>query len=300
NTLLIDRNKDRDFTNDGSPYSGNGQFIAARNRHYTEFDKIAIPYEWQYESTFTEEPFLCKIFFWYPEENGTPKTSSLLRLCWREGDFTYKKQDAKIIMVDDDCNGLFDTNDRWALFPKDSLEEKFVASLHLFRDATRNGWLGETAFELSGISPQGNRVHLQEKIVETTKAEDFAADAPYSQEARRPRAARTISWMTDYRSALRKARRSKQNILVNFCTSWSGPCLILEERTFNDAEVVSLTNEFINVKLDGDTERALAKQFNIQNYPTLLILDSTGKELSRVVGYQPAAEFTKYLFQYKK
>jgi thiol-disulfide isomerase/thioredoxin len=298
--LLIDRNKDFDFTNDNAIYTGKGQFINNRNRHYTEFDPVALPYEWQNESKLTEEPFLCKLYFWYPEENGLPKTCSIMRLGWREGVFTFGGKEAQVVLVDDDGNGLFDTSDRWALFPKDSLGDKFVASLHFFRDVTRYGWLGETAFELSGIAPQGNNLRLRIKQVELTSAEDIFSSTPYSHEARRPRAARQISWLTDYNAALRKARREKKNILVNFCTSWSGPCLILEERTFNDAEVVTLTDEYICLKLDGDLERKLVKQFDIQNYPTLLVLDARGKERSKVIGYQPAAEFSAYLKQYIK
>lgn len=298
--LLIDRNKDLNFTNDGAIYSSKGQFISNRNRHYTEFNPVAIPYEWQHENKLTEEPFLCKLYFWYPEENGPPKTCSVIRLCWREGVFTFEDNEALVVMVDDDVNGLFDTNDRWALFPKDSLGEKFVANLRFFRDATRYGWLRETPFELSGISPQGNNLRLRIKQLELTSTDDIFSSTPYSQEVRRTRAARQISWLTDYNAALRKARLGKKNILVNFCTTWSGPCLFLEERTFNDAEVVALTDEYICLKLDGDLERKFIKQFDIQSYPTLLILDAKGKELSKVIGYQPASELSAYLKQYLK
>ena len=297
--LYIDRNKDRDFTNDGAPYKSDGQFVKSRNQHFTEFGRVALPYDWQQGNTLTEEPFLCKIYFWYPDL-GQPKTCSLLRLSWREGSFQFNDQQAMVAVVDDDANGVFDASDRWALLPQDSLGDEFVGDIHFFREATRAGWLGETAFEVANLAPQGNKVLLRRKEHELSRQEDLALDTPYNQEVRRPRAASEINWLSNYNRALQRARRTRQNIFVTFCVPWSGPCVSLDSRTFNDAEVVSLSNSFVCLQLDGDLERTLVRQFSVQNYPTLLILDHTGKELTRVVGYQPAAELARYLKQYVK
>lgn len=298
--LLVDRNKDRDFNNDGASYSSEGRFIARRNQHYTEFEKVALPYDWHHENTLTEEPFLCKIYFWYPDDGSQPKTCSLLRLSWREGRFVYDDRRAVVVLADDDANGIFDANDRWALFPEDSLGDTFLRDVRFFRETTRLGWFAETAFELTEIAARGDKIILHKEESALSRDEDLAIDTPYSHEMRRPRAASQINWLDAYPRALQRARRTKQNIFVNFCVSWSGPCVILDERTFKDAEIVSLANSFVCLKLDGDFERDLVRQFGVQNYPTLLILDSAGKELTRIVGYQPAAELARYLEQYLK
>lgn len=169
-----------------------------------------------------------------------------------------------------------------------------------FRDATQLGWVGETAFELVELFPRGDGVRLMIKPVDMTREEDLSRETPYIEEPRRPRAAREIEWHSDLNEATQRARRTGKHLLLNFCTSWSGPCLVLDERTFQDAEVVALTDNFVAVRIDGDRERAHVRKHNIQSYPTLVILDPRGNELSRVVGYQPAAEFAQYIKQYVK
>ncbi len=292
--LYIDLNKDRNFNNDGPPYTTQGRFIKNRNRHYVEFEHVAIPYEWQLDGEMTEEPFLGKIYFWY-SDNGQPTTARIIRESWREGVFTFRDQQAVVVLSDDDCNGIYDRNDRWALVPEDSLGKRFVAGLHWFRNVTRLGWIGNTAFEIAELSPRGDYVILQIKPVNWTREEDFARDTPYAEEPRRPRAARSISWLSDFNEALKKARRFKKPVLVDFYTDWCGPCKVMEQRTYTDAEVVQLSDNFVCVKINGDLHRDLVKRFNIHSYPTLLLLDSRGREQSRIIGYQPATVLVGFL-----
>lgn len=296
--LYIDLNKDHDFKNDGPPYASEGKFILNRNRHYIEFDRVAIPYEWVFEETATEEPFLCKIYFWYGE-NGLPMSGRIVRQSWRRGSFEFGHQKVEVVLSDDDCNGIYDSNDRWALIPADSLGTPYLAPFYLFRNLTRLGWLGDTAFEIYKLSPRGNKVILRLKEVTWTRQEDFARDNPYALEPRRPKAAREIEWLTDYRKALRLARKLKKPLLLNFCTTWGGPCKMMAERTYKDAEVVALTDDFVVVKIDGDQHRDLVKRFKITSYPTAILLDPGGKEVSRLVGYHPAAEFAAFLKSFK-
>lgn len=292
--LFIDLNKDRNFSNDGPPYTTQGRFIKNRNRHYVEFEHVAIPYEWQLDGEMTEEPFLAKIYFWYSDQRR-PAIARIVRESWREGVFTFKDRRAVVVLSDDDCNGIYDRNDRWALVPEDSLGERFVAGLQWFRNVTRLGWIGDTAFEIAELSPRGDYVILQKKDVDWTREDDVARDNPYAEEPRRPRAARPISWLQDFSEALQKARRFKKPILVDFYTDWCGPCKVMEERTYTDAEVVQLSDQFICVRINGDQNRALVRRFNVQSYPTLLLLDSRGKEQSRLIGYQPASVLASFL-----
>lgn len=294
--LYVDRNRDRDFNNDGPPYSGTGVYLPQRNRHYAEFEKVALPYEWRGDVSSSEEPFLCTLYFYYPDDGGNPKIGNILRQCWREGRFAFGDRQIHVFVVDDDANGVYDANDRWALLPVDSLGSEVICAAKAFRSTTRVQWLDEiTAFELIEISPRGTMLRLKKKDADLSREEDLANDSPYAHEPARPRAARTITWERDYATAIRKARREKRNLLVRLCTTWSNPCVIFEERTFRDAEVVSLTDAFVCLDLDGDSQRHFIRRFQVQQYPTILILNAKGIELSRVVGYQPASEFSRFL-----
>jgi len=292
--LFIDLNRDRDFTNDGPPYTATPRFLPSRNRHYVEFDRVAIPYEWELEKGLTEEPFLGKIYFWY-EKADKPAAARIVRESWREGVFSFGEKRARVILSDDDCNGIYDANDRWALLPEDSLEGDGRGDLRWYRSITRLGWLGDTAFEIVHVSPRGNEVTLRRREVQWTREEDFARDNPYAVETRRPRAAREVEWLQNYAQALKLARQFKKPVLVNFFVPWCGPCRVMEERTLGDAEVVDLTDQFIRLRIDGDRHSELIRKYRITSYPTFLILDTHGLEKTRIVGYQPASAFVAFL-----
>jgi thioredoxin-related protein len=38
---------------------------------------------------------------------------------------------------------------------------------------------------------------------------------------------------------------------------------------------------YVGVKLDGDLEKDLVKRFRVKGYPTVVVLDSSGKEVQR-------------------
>ena len=43
-------------------------------------------------------------------------------------------------------------------------------------------------------------------------------------------------------------------------------------------------------EVNGDVEKAHVKRFSVAAYPTIVVLDSAGAELRRVVGYQASKE----------
>jgi thioredoxin-related protein len=70
----------------------------------------------------------------------------------------------------------------------------------------------------------------------------------------------------------------------------------MDEWIWNDAEVASLLGAgYVGVKLDGDVERALVQRFKVTGYPTMIVLDASGKELERVVGYQSSKAMLTFL-----
>jgi len=63
---------------------------------------------------------------------------------------------------------------------------------------------------------------------------------------------------------------------------------MLKRKTFSDKEVGDYYNaNFINYSADGETTEGneLAHKYKIQGYPTLLILDKNGKQLTKQVGF---------------
>ncbi|MBD0830624.1 thioredoxin family protein [Aestuariibaculum sp. TT11] len=81
--------------------------------------------------------------------------------------------------------------------------------------------------------------------------------------------------------ALTKAKAENKLVFIDFYTVWCGPCKKMAREIFPLSTVGELyNNNFINLKLDAEKEgEAVAKQYNVTGYPTLLYLDAEGKVL---------------------
>ena len=98
-------------------------------------------------------------------------------------------------------------------------------------------------------------------------------------------------WSTDLDKALKEAGEKNKNVLVEFTGSdWCPPCIAMRKNVFSKKEFVEkASKDFILVELDfpkGDEELAkknepLAKKYKIEGFPTVILLDSSGKEFTR-------------------
>lgn len=92
--------------------------------------------------------------------------------------------------------------------------------------------------------------------------------------------------------ALAAAKRDNKVVMIDFFTTWCVPCKKLDSTTWKDADVVAwLSQKAIALKLDAEKEVDLAKQHNINAYPTMLLLKPDGSEIGRIVGYKTPKEF---------
>ena len=109
-------------------------------------------------------------------------------------------------------------------------------------------------------------------------------------------------WVTDYEKALETAKKEKKHLLLNFTGSdWCGWCIKLDKEVFDKSkfkkfakkELVMVKLDFPNKKKQSKEEKAqnakLAKEHGIRGYPTILILDSSGKVIGKT-GYQKGGE----------
>lgn len=116
-------------------------------------------------------------------------------------------------------------------------------------------------------------------------------------------------WSTDLDKATEQAKAEKKSVLVEFTGSdWCPPCIAMRKNVFSKKEFVdAASKKFILVELDfpkGDKElseknKPLAEKFKIEGFPTVVLLDSEGKEFTRFFASQfPKVEdFLKHLEQ---
>lgn len=106
------------------------------------------------------------------------------------------------------------------------------------------------------------------------------------------------SWLTDFPAAQAQAQASNKLILMDFTGSdWCPWCIkfrhdVLDTPAFQayaDKNVVLLEVDFPDKKSQSsDLKHAnavLKDRYHIEGFPTLIILDSSGKEVGRQVGY---------------
>ncbi len=98
-----------------------------------------------------------------------------------------------------------------------------------------------------------------------------------------------------YEESLQKNER----MVVDFYADWCIPCKELDALTFSNEKVIEEMGRFTNYKVDmtkmTPENEDLRKRFNVVGMPTVLIIDSDGKEVNRITGFVNAEEFLKYI-----
>ncbi len=110
----------------------------------------------------------------------------------------------------------------------------------------------------------------------------------------------SIEWKNYNQTVLPASVEGGKGTIIDFYADWCIPCKELDAKTFTDPKVISAAKEFRTYKanmtksLSPDVE-SLRNKFNIVGVPTVLILNSKGREVKRITGYVDGNEFYKIL-----
>ena len=97
---------------------------------------------------------------------------------------------------------------------------------------------------------------------------------------------------------LKKARKENKLIFVDCYTSWCGPCKMMTKDVFTQDHVADYFNtNFVNYKVDMEKGEGpeLKPGWEINAYPTFLVINAEGEVVHRVVGAYDADEFISYM-----
>lgn len=135
-------------------------------------------------------------------------------------------------------------------------------------------------------------------------ADAAAADA--AQTAQGP----LLQFLDSEEQATALAREQKRPLLIDFTADWCKACKRLSNETFADARVRSKAGHFVALKIDVSVREDLAdeeqerleakfdevkKRHGVVGLPTVIVLDSTGKERLRLNDFVGPDEFLKML-----
>jgi len=117
-----------------------------------------------------------------------------------------------------------------------------------------------------------------------------------------PSDTKSVEWQKYSEEAV--ANISSRGVVIDFYADWCIPCKELDALTFTDPKVIELSKEFDTYKADLTKSlsievEALREKYKIIGVPTVLILNSSGKEMSRITGFVDAEEFYKILSEVK-
>ena len=102
-----------------------------------------------------------------------------------------------------------------------------------------------------------------------------------------------VAFQKDFNAALKQAAREKKFIVLDISASWCPHCQKMTRAVDPDKDFIEFSKSqiFMRFVFDTDSEGArLARKFRVNGYPTLIILDSNGDEVDRIVGERSAPE----------
>ena len=108
----------------------------------------------------------------------------------------------------------------------------------------------------------------------------------------------SIEFVRGYDQALAAAKEKGKPVLIDFSTDWCRWCKVLDTVNFVDSGVIALSDKIIFAKVDAEADTMAADENAIRAYPSLLLFDSNGKEIDRIVGYLPPEEFIETINNY--
>jgi thioredoxin:protein disulfide reductase len=107
-----------------------------------------------------------------------------------------------------------------------------------------------------------------------------------------------IQWSFYSEDKLAQALRQSRPVFIDFYADWCAPCKELDKYTFSSPEVVSLSKNFLMLKVDltsadDPQTEALTKKYQLKGFPTLVFLKPDGTEISelRATGFEPKEAF---------
>jgi thioredoxin-related protein len=106
-----------------------------------------------------------------------------------------------------------------------------------------------------------------------------------------------LAWTTDVPKAIEKAKSENKLVMMDFTGSdWCGWCIKLNKEVFSTSEFAEYAKKnLVPVEIDFPTKKvqsaelkkanqALQKQYGIQGYPTIIVLNGAGKKVGEL-GY---------------
>ncbi|CAG1015752.1 hypothetical protein BURC_01043 [Burkholderiaceae bacterium] len=98
-------------------------------------------------------------------------------------------------------------------------------------------------------------------------------------------------------AAFARAKAEGKPVFLYWGAKWCPPCNQVKATLFNRVDFIERSRAFVPVYVDGDSPGAqkLGSRFKVRGYPTMVLFDAGGAELTRLPGEVDAAQYTQVL-----
>jgi thiol:disulfide interchange protein DsbD len=238
-------------------------------------------------------PYPLNLWYVYdPVEPDAEKVIRYSRRGWMQGSFETDSLQGLILLTEMQMDGVYDSLDSWALALKTSPKDLYGTNS---KACTDHAWLGDRAFKIAEIDPSGRRVKLVSFNPGMSQEDEAVSRDMMAVDRQAAHSGKSVNFSHDYKAALKEAKSQSKPMLIDFETTWCGPCKQMDQWVYNADLVVAKSVSLVSVKVDGDDNRDLVKQFKVNAYPTIILVGSDGKELRRLVGYQSVNQMVAFL-----
>jgi len=119
-----------------------------------------------------------------------------------------------------------------------------------------------------------------------------------------------IKWQRNFEKAKKQAQRQHKPLLMLFTGSdWCAPCKSLKKYFFNADKFKAYADKFVFMYVDfprnkdlvsaeeAKQNKKLNKQFKVRSLPTIIVLNSNGKQIDKIKGFNMTGE-TQYHYEF--
>ncbi|HWZ95255.1 MAG TPA: thioredoxin family protein [Opitutaceae bacterium] len=179
-----------------------------------------------------------------------------------------------------------------------------------------SGIIGDVVF-LNKADGSRQKVHLASLSAEDQTFIQNREDATTSvvtaspPPTEKPRENTAYAWLTDFAAAKQQAANENKKMLLDFTGSdWCYFCKKLDAEVLSTPAFKDFAKDYVLVLVDfprshelspdlKNQNKALAQQYRINGFPTLVELSSSGQEIARQSGYHPGSGPQAYIAQFK-
>lgn len=106
---------------------------------------------------------------------------------------------------------------------------------------------------------------------------------------------KSIAWQTDFKKGLAAAAKQNKIAMVDFYAQGCSACALLDRKTYTNPKVIALAVRFIPIKLDAGKPGSdkIAEKYKGSITPTIVFMDSRGRQVHYLFGYLPPDAFAK-------